>query len=78
MDTRKLIALLGQMHEEGADLDVAGAVHASGNSHCSFLPEKASPWEKLDEQLNQMAFAFLLPPTPEHLARHQNGVRCAR
>ena len=32
-----------------------------------FPPGGAVPWEKLDGELNQMAFAFLLPPTPEHL-----------
>jgi hypothetical protein len=32
-----------------------------------FPQEKYTPWEKVHRELNQMAFAFLLPPTPEHL-----------
>ena len=65
-DTRKLITLLGQMHEEGADLDGAGPFMYRAIP-LLFPPEGGTPWEKLDEALNQMAFAFLLPPTPEHL-----------
>ncbi|MEY2562996.1 MAG: hypothetical protein QOH88_1189 [Verrucomicrobiota bacterium] len=59
---RQLIALREQMLKEGADLANTGP----------FL-QRAIPlfggelhWEELDLALNQMAFAFLLPPTPEH------------
>src|SRR5436190_12650357 len=64
--TRQLIALLGQMHEEGADLDGAG-LYMQRALPLLFPPDGAAKWEELDGALNQMAFAFLLPPTPEHL-----------
>jgi len=58
---RKLIALLEQMLVEKADL-----------SNPKPLLERAIPlfggslyWENLDRSLNQMAFAFLWPPSPE-------------
>ena len=58
---RKLIALLEQMLVEKADL-----------SNPTPLLERAIPsfggsfhWEDLDRSLNQMAFAFLWPPSPE-------------
>jgi hypothetical protein len=58
---RKLIALLEQMLVEKADL-----------SNPTPLLERAIPffggslyWENLDRALNQMAFAFLWPPSPE-------------
>jgi hypothetical protein len=62
-DVRKLIALLGQMHDEKADLLNPGP-----------FMERAIPlfggslyWENLDRSLNKMAFAFLLPPTAPYL-----------
>ena len=64
-EARKLIALLGQMHEEGADLDAGPFMQRA--IPLLFPLGGAVPWEKLDGALNQMAFAFLLPPTPEHL-----------
>jgi hypothetical protein len=66
IDARKLIALLGQMHQEGADLDGAGPFMQRALP-LLFPLGGAVQWEKLDGALNQMAFAFLLPPTPEHL-----------
>jgi len=62
-DVRKLIALLDQMHTEGVDLwnwesFTQRAIQIFGGS---------LHWEELDRALNQMAFTFLLPPTPEHL-----------
>ena len=58
---RRLIALLEQMLVEKADL-----------SNPTPLLERAIPsfggsfyWEDLDRSLNQMAFAFLWPPSPE-------------
>ena len=62
-DVRKLIALMEQMHEEGVDLVnwepfMNRAIQLFGGSH---------HWEDLDRALNQMAFVFLWPPTPEHL-----------
>jgi len=65
MDARKLITLLGQMHEEGADLYAGPFLQRA--IPLLFPLGGAVPWEKLDGALNQMAFAFLLPPTPEHL-----------
>ena len=59
------MTLLGQMHEEG--IDPAAGPSSKEPFPCSFLVETTVPWEKLDVALNQMAFAFLLPPTPEHL-----------
>jgi hypothetical protein len=64
-DARKLIALLGQMHEEGAALEAGPFLQRA--IQLLFPPGGAVSWEKLDGALNQMAFAFLLPPTPEHL-----------
>ena len=64
MDARKLIALLGQMHEEGADLNAGPFMQRA--MHLLFPLGKGVQWEKLDGALNQMASAFLLPPTPEH------------
>jgi hypothetical protein len=65
MDARKLIALLGQIHEEGADLNAGPFMQRA----IPLLFPLGGPvrWERLDGALNQMAFAFLLPPTPEHL-----------
>jgi hypothetical protein len=63
-ETRRLISLLGQMHEEGG-----GAVGRSFVQRAApllFPDEAPVPWEKLDVAVNQMAYAFLLPPTPEH------------
>jgi hypothetical protein len=62
-DVRKLIALMEQMHAEGVDLAdwqpfMKRAIELFGGSH---------HWEDLDRALNQMAFVFLWPPTPEHL-----------
>jgi len=64
-ETRQLVTLLGQMHDEGA-----APVASSFTQRAApvlFPREAMVPWEKLDLALNQMAFAFLLPPTPEHL-----------
>jgi hypothetical protein len=64
-DARKLIALLEQMHEEGAGLNAEPFLQRA--IHLLFPLGGAVQWEKLDGALNEMAFAFLLPPTPEHL-----------
>jgi hypothetical protein len=65
MDARKLIALLEQMHVEGADLNAEPFMQRA--IQLLFPRGGAVQWQKLDGALNQMAFAFLLPPTPEHL-----------
>lgn len=62
---RELVTLLEQMHEEGADLDTGPFTKRA--IPLLFPNETMVPWEKLDIALNQMAYAFLLPPTPEHL-----------
>ena len=64
-ETRRLVTLLGQMHKEGAD--VVGRSFMRRAAALLFPGEASVPWEKLDLAVNQMAYAFLLPPTPEHL-----------
>jgi len=64
-EAHQLVTLLGQMHEEGADLDTEPFTKRA--IPLLFPNETIVPWEKLDIALNQMAYAFLLPPTPEHL-----------
>jgi hypothetical protein len=64
-EARQLVTLLGQMHAEGADLDTEPFTLRA--IPLLFPNEPVVPWEKLDIALNQMAYAFLLPPTPEHL-----------
>ena len=63
-DARKLLALLRQMHDEGTD--VLGRPFRHSAAALLFPTEARPPWERLDEALNQMAYAFLLPPTREH------------
>jgi hypothetical protein len=65
MEARKLIALLGQTHGDKADLNAGDFMKRA--VPVLFPLEGVVQWEKLDEALNQMAFAFLLPPTSEHL-----------
>ncbi len=60
-EARKLIALLEQMHAEKADMSSEPFMQRA------ILLFDGPKWEELDRALNQMAFAFLLPPTPEHL-----------
>jgi hypothetical protein len=65
LEARQLMTLLGQMHAEGVDPE-AGPITLRAIP-LLFPNETVVPWEKLDLALNQMAYAFLLPPTPEHL-----------
>ena len=58
---RQVIALLEQMHAEKADMSSGPFMQRA------ILLFDGPKWEELDRALNQMAFAFLLPPTPEHL-----------
>jgi hypothetical protein len=62
-EARQLITLLEQMHDQGAD----SSPQAFNERAAALLyrSETLIPWEKLDERLNEMAFAFLLPPVPE-------------
>jgi hypothetical protein len=64
-EARQLVTLLGQMHQEG--IDPAARAFTQRAIPLLFPLETQVPWGKLDLALNQMAFAFLLPPTPEHL-----------
>jgi len=64
-EARKLIALLRQTHDDGAELSAGEFMRQA--VPVLFPLEGVVQWKKLDEALNQMAFAFLLPPTPEHL-----------
>jgi hypothetical protein len=59
-DARRVIALIEQMHAEKADM---GSVPFMQRAILLFDGPK---WLELDRALNEMAFAFLLPPTPEH------------
>jgi hypothetical protein len=63
-ETRVLLTLLGQMHEEGGD--VIGRAFMQRAAALLFPGQTPVPWEKLDVAVNRMAYAFLLPPTPEH------------
>jgi hypothetical protein len=63
-EARQLLALLGQMHDEGTVL--VGSSFMQRAAGLLYPTETRPPWERLDEALNQMAYAFLLPPTPEH------------
>jgi hypothetical protein len=64
-DVRKLIALWGQGQADGDELDAGEFMKRA--IPVLFPLEGVVRWDKLDEALNQMAFAFLLPPTPEHM-----------
>jgi hypothetical protein len=64
-DARTLIALLDQTYGEGTDLHPGRFLRRA--IPLLFPLEGVVQWERLDGALNQMAFAFLLPPTPEHL-----------
>jgi hypothetical protein len=64
-DARKLITLLEQLNKEGADLEAGPLMQRA--IPLLYPSEDKVPWEKLDLAMNEMAFAFLLPPTPEHL-----------
>jgi hypothetical protein len=58
---RQIIALLGQMQAEKVDMSAGPFMQRA------ILLFNGPQWEELDGALNEMAFAFLLPPTPEHL-----------
>ena len=64
-DTQRLLTLLGQMYDEGSETVGRAFMQRAGSV---LYPNAAQiPWEKLDLAPNQMAYAFLLPPTSEHL-----------
>jgi hypothetical protein len=63
-EARQLITLLDQMHDQGANLSLQAFIERA--IAVLYPSETLIPWEKLDVALNQMAWAFLLPPTPEH------------
>jgi len=64
-DARKLIALVEQMQVEGPDLHPGSFMQRA--LPLLFPQEPLPPWDKVDRAVNQMAFAFLLPPTAPHL-----------
>jgi hypothetical protein len=64
-DVHKLIGLLKQTHDEGAELNAAPFLNRA--IPLLFPLEGVVHWERLDGALNQMVYAFLLPPTREHL-----------
>jgi hypothetical protein len=63
-ETRKLIVLLGSMQEEEAPFNAGLFLQRA--VQLLYPGRGIVPWEKLDGTLNQMAYAFLLPPTAEH------------
>ena len=63
-ETRKLVALFGARHDEGPVL--VGRSFMREAAALLFPAEAQPPWEKIDLELNKMAYAFLCPPTPEH------------
>lgn len=63
-ETRKLVAFFGQTHDEGTVL--VGGSFMRQAAALLFPAEAHPPWEKVDLELNKMAYAFLSPPTPEH------------
>jgi hypothetical protein len=62
-EARQLITLLDQMHDQGADSSPQEFMERA--IAVLYPSERLIPWEKLDERLNEMAFAFLLLPPPE-------------
>jgi hypothetical protein len=76
-EAHQLVTLLAQMHDEGTD---PGAGPFTRRAIPLLFPgEKQAPWRKLDVALNQMTFAFLLPPTSQHLdAARADFVRSLR
>jgi hypothetical protein len=75
-EAHQLVTLLEQMHTEGADLETESFTKRA--IPLLFPNETIPPWEKLDTALNQMAYAFLLPPTPEHLQAARTDFIAAR
>ena len=64
-EARQLLILLGQMHAEQASALPDSFTQRAASA--LFPGSTDTPWEKVDLALNQMAFAFLLPPMPELL-----------
>jgi hypothetical protein len=65
---RRLIALIEQMHAEKAGMRSGPFMERA------ILLFDGPKWEELDRALNQMAFVFLFPPTPEHLQATKNDL----
>jgi hypothetical protein len=64
-ETRKLISLVEQIEQEGSELNAGTLMQRA--TRLLYSGKKDIPWEELDEALNDMAFAFLLPPTAAHI-----------
>jgi len=62
-EARQLIALLDQMHEEGANSSPQAFTERAIT--LLYPSQTLIPWDKLDLPLNEMASAFLRPPPPE-------------
>ncbi|MEY2508507.1 MAG: hypothetical protein QOH01_2836 [Verrucomicrobiota bacterium] len=67
-EARQMIALVEQMKAE------KGGMSAAPFMQRAILLFDGPKWEELDRALNKMAFAFLLPPTPEHLRATKNDL----
>ena len=63
-ETRKLLTLLSQVQDEGS---FSPGQFPPRAAPLLFPRETTVPWEKVDLALNGMAFAFLVPPSPELL-----------
>jgi hypothetical protein len=63
-DARQLLHLLSQTHKEGADPVTSFLPRAAATL---FPGQPVVPWERLDTALNEIAYAFLLPPRGELL-----------
>jgi hypothetical protein len=61
-ETRRLLSLLSQIHDEGAFSPGSFPPRAAA---LLYPTDQIVPWEKVDLALNKMAFAFLVPPGTE-------------
>jgi hypothetical protein len=62
-EARQLVLLLQRVYDEGGEPTPASFMQRA--IALLYASEPVVPWEKLDRALNEMAFAFLVPPTPE-------------
>jgi hypothetical protein len=74
-ETRKLIGLVQQIEQEGTDLNATTFMQRA--APLLYPGMNNIPWEQFDQALNDMAFAFLLPPTTAHMVAAQKDFRDA-